>query len=410
MRPLRIAILAHSTNPRGGVVHALELGDALHGARSRGRGARARCQPARLLPPDARARPCASPAPPVGRDVTDMVATRVTDYLAHFARPAPRVRRLARAGRDQRQCAGDPGSAAWIGGFTRTVHHVDTLRRPAADARCSSAASRAADQVLCVSRTWLRASAAPSTAAGLQLVGNGVDRERFSPDATTRRRLREQLGLAAGTRLPRGRRRRGAQEHAAPCWMPSRSSANNGRWRSWSSPAAPPARPRRPIGRQFAGRAARQAGCRPESVIRTGPLPDADMPALYRACATRWCFRRSTRASASSCWRRWRAARRSWSRASPRSPNTSAPDDVCWCDPHDPVSIAGAMRAACSTRAAAASDRQRVAVAARHDWTRTAARLICRLTRTCGRPPCLRCTSASAGPTAASRAAIRRRW
>ena len=30
MRPrLRIAILAHSTNPRGGVVHALEVGDAL---------------------------------------------------------------------------------------------------------------------------------------------------------------------------------------------------------------------------------------------------------------------------------------------------------------------------------------------------------------------------------------------
>ena len=29
MKPrLRIAILAHSTNPRGGVVHALELGDA----------------------------------------------------------------------------------------------------------------------------------------------------------------------------------------------------------------------------------------------------------------------------------------------------------------------------------------------------------------------------------------------
>ena len=28
-RALRIAILAHSTNPRGGVVHALELADAL---------------------------------------------------------------------------------------------------------------------------------------------------------------------------------------------------------------------------------------------------------------------------------------------------------------------------------------------------------------------------------------------
>ncbi|HEY9215450.1 MAG TPA: MSMEG_0565 family glycosyltransferase, partial [Ancylobacter sp.] len=29
MKALRIAILAHSTNPRGGVVHALELADAL---------------------------------------------------------------------------------------------------------------------------------------------------------------------------------------------------------------------------------------------------------------------------------------------------------------------------------------------------------------------------------------------
>ena len=29
-RALRIAILTHSTNPRGGVVHALELGDALN--------------------------------------------------------------------------------------------------------------------------------------------------------------------------------------------------------------------------------------------------------------------------------------------------------------------------------------------------------------------------------------------
>jgi hypothetical protein len=31
-KPLRIALLAHSTNPRGGVVHALELGDALYAA------------------------------------------------------------------------------------------------------------------------------------------------------------------------------------------------------------------------------------------------------------------------------------------------------------------------------------------------------------------------------------------
>ena len=46
--------------------------------------------------------------------------------------------------------------------------------------------------------------------------------------------------------------------------------------------------------------------------------------------------------------------------------------DVCWCDPHDPVSIAGAMRAAADPRQRPDLIANGFAVAARHDWTRTA--------------------------------------
>ena len=81
---LRIAILTHSTNPRGGVVHALALGDALtalghevvvHGpdVNQHGFFRATRCGTACV------------PATPVTRDVTEMVETRVSDYLRYFA-------------------------------------------------------------------------------------------------------------------------------------------------------------------------------------------------------------------------------------------------------------------------------------------------------------------------------------
>src|SRR3984957_9390055 len=88
-RPLRIAILTHSTNPRGGVVHALELGDAL---------TRLGCE-AVVHAPDAkgegffRAPLCGTasvPATPAGADTTGMVEARIADYLAYFEDPAHR--------------------------------------------------------------------------------------------------------------------------------------------------------------------------------------------------------------------------------------------------------------------------------------------------------------------------------
>src|SRR5260370_37224244 len=86
-RRLRIAILTHSTNPRGGVVHALELGDALcrlgHDATVHAPDAGSRGFFRNAL-----ARTACVAASPVGRSVATMVETPIAAYLRHFERAA----------------------------------------------------------------------------------------------------------------------------------------------------------------------------------------------------------------------------------------------------------------------------------------------------------------------------------
>ena len=126
-RVLRIAILAHSTNPRGGVVHALELGDALTRLGHE----------ATVYAPDARGkgffrstlcRTACVVTSSVGSDVTAMVETRIADYLRYFE-PAPNRNFDVWHAQD-----GISGNAlatlkerGLIAGFARTVHHVDTF-------------------------------------------------------------------------------------------------------------------------------------------------------------------------------------------------------------------------------------------------------------------------------------------
>ena len=87
MTALRIAVLTHSTNPRGGVAHCLALAEALcalgheavvHAPDPSGRGF---------------FRPAACPmvsvaAKPVAGTTVDLVRARIDDYLRHFASPA----------------------------------------------------------------------------------------------------------------------------------------------------------------------------------------------------------------------------------------------------------------------------------------------------------------------------------
>jgi glycosyltransferase-like protein len=194
-RPLRIAILAHSTIPRGGVVHALALGDAVarlgheavvHAPDAGGAGffRQTLCRTMSVTATNA------------GPSTREMVETRIADYVKHFEIVSRRRFDVYHAH------DGISGNAlatlrerGLIGGFARTVHHIDAF----ADARIATLQHRAivtAERLFAVSRLWADTLAKDFkiTAA---IVGNGVDRRFFSPVADGREdglRTRFELG------------------------------------------------------------------------------------------------------------------------------------------------------------------------------------------------------------------------
>ncbi|HXZ02343.1 MAG TPA: MSMEG_0565 family glycosyltransferase [Stellaceae bacterium] len=281
-KPLRIAMLTHSTNPRGAVVHALELAEALtalghevavHAPDPRGAGffRATRC---RTVPVAAR---------PVSGGLAELVETRIADYLRHFSAPGAERFDLYHA-QD-----GISGNALLrlrrrgaIDGFLRTVHHVDRFGDPRLDA-WQKAAIVEADRVLCVSRLWQDVLARDYGIAAT-CVGNGVDTERYRPEAGP-----EDSVLCARLGLGRG-----------PIYLSIGGiEARKNSERILRAFLA--ARRMRPMAQLVvAGGASlldhsdaqasfdallRESGLEAgpgAPVVSTGPVPDADMPALYR--------------------------------------------------------------------------------------------------------------------------------
>ena len=194
---LRIAILTHSIHPRGSVVHALALGEALcglgheavvHAPDPAGRGffRDARC-------PVVSVAGRAADEPAVAR-----VRSRISDYLSHFSTPAACDFDVFHA-----HCHISGNALATltrrrlIPGFVRTVHHIDTVSDP----QLSQWQERAivdAGRLLCVSRTWAALLAA-EYGAQADVVGNGVDGDAYTPEpAPGDAGLRLRLGLGAG--------------------------------------------------------------------------------------------------------------------------------------------------------------------------------------------------------------------
>ena len=196
-RPLRIAMLAHSTNPRGGVVHAMQLSEALV----------ALGHEVVLHAPDVtaagffRAPKCETrtfPVAPAPADVFAMVERRIADYVAHFSQHQARGFDLYHAH------DGISGNAlvtlkdrGLIPGFVRTVHHIDDF----ADLRLAQLQARSireADGWMVVSATW-RDRLERAFAVDATIGGNGVDRARFRPETDGREpELRRRLGLGLG--------------------------------------------------------------------------------------------------------------------------------------------------------------------------------------------------------------------
>jgi glycosyltransferase-like protein len=373
-RRLRIALLAHSTNPRGGVVHALELGEALHEAGhhvaihapdTSGRGffRASRCDTVSV------------PARPASGGLAEFVGQRIEDYVAHFTRAGTTQWDILHAqdaiSANALETLRERGLA---GDYIRTVHHLDTF----ADPRVMAWQKRgfvSASRVLCVSRTWCDILARDHGIVAQQ-ISNGVDARRFRPrpDATDAR-LRIRLGLdqqgpvllaVGGIEERKNTLRlfeafvavRRALPHAQLVIAGGASLLDHESYRTRFDAAV-----------RMSG-LAQGAG---QPLVIAGPVPDEDMPALFR-CADALLFPSVKEGFGL-------VVLEAMASGTPAVVSRIAPfteylgeRDCAWADPHDSGSIAKAIVEAC-TRAAA--DRLRSAgqsVCARFTWTASARR------------------------------------
>lgn len=282
MTGLRIALLTHSTNPRGGVAHCLSLAEALcglgheavvHAPDPCGRG----------FFRDAACPTVSVAAKPVGGTTVDLVRARINDYLMHFGSPAACDFDVFHAH------DGIGGNALatlkhrrLIPGFVRTVHHLDVF----AELQLADWQDRSiqeARHLLCVSHGWTD-RVRSDFGATPEVVGNGVDMAAYQPtpgprDAAARHRWglgtgpivlsvggfeerKNTLGIIeAFARLRQ--RHPGAELVIAG----GASLFDHASYRARCHAAL-----------TVHGLAAGSSG----PVIETGPVPQADMPALYR--------------------------------------------------------------------------------------------------------------------------------
>jgi glycosyltransferase-like protein len=361
----RIAILTHSTNPRGGVVHALELGDAL---------TRLGLE-ATVLAPDIdrngffRRTLCATscvPASPAGRDTRAMVETRVADYVRYFEDPDNRRFDIWHAQDGiSANALGILKERGFISGFGRTVHHVDAFE----DERLIALQRRsimAADQLFVVSELW-RDWLAREFKRDACIVGNGVDRKRFSPQPDdTDAELREELGLrpsetvflAIGGVEERKNTVRLLRAFLAVRLQIAESRLVIAGGASILDHGAYQA--------QFVG-VLSHAGDTAAAVMRTGPLRQRLMPALYRAASCLVC--------ASMKEGFGLVVLEAMASGVPAVVSGIAPfteylggDDALWCDPSDVSSIAAAMMRSVDRAQRALLFERGMRLAAQHDW------------------------------------------
>jgi glycosyltransferase-like protein len=366
---LRIAILAHSTNPRGGVVHALELGDALHrlgheatvhapDPTGAGFFRATLCRTARIA------------TAPAGRDIAGMVETRIADYVRHFERAEHRhfdvwhaqdgISGNALATLNQRNL---------IPGFARTVHHIEAF----ADPRLSALQSRSitsADRLFAVSRLW-RDWLVRELGRDVSLVGNGVDTSRFSAkvdanDAVLRARLNLPAGrpvfLAIG----------GVEERKNTIRILEAFRTVHAKNPSSRLVIAGGASLLDHVSYQVRfAEALATSGLPAGAVHRSGPLPQELMPALYRAAGC-LVFPSTTEGFGLVVLEAMASGVPVVTSRMPPFTEYLCDGDVLWCDPLDTTSIATAMAASLDRTRRRTLTVAGLRVAARHDWTTTA--------------------------------------
>jgi len=374
-RPLRIGLLTHSVNPRGGVVHTLALAQALQAAGH----AVTVMAPAAAGQRFFRPVPCAThlvPVQAVSRDMVEMVGSRIAAFRASIGELLQRERFDVLHAMDPigANALADLQADGRIDGFVRTVHHLE-LFAAAQLMQWQSRGFGSARQVFCVSRLWrerLRAEHGVEAAE----VSNGIEGERFSPvagagDAALAQRLGLRVGapivLAVGGVEERKNTLRLFEAFARlRAQMPTAQLAIAG-GASLLDHA--------PYQRDFAALAqASGLAIGPgHPVVLTGALADADIPSLYRLAdvvampSLNEGFGLVVLEALAS------GAPVVVSRIAPFTEHL-AEGDVHWADPLDASSICDALRSAMARRDAARIAASAARLCARFSWTASARR------------------------------------
>ena len=299
-----------------------------------------------------------------------MVETRIAEYVRHFERAENRRFDVWHA---QDAISGNALATlkerGLISGFARTVHHVDTFE----DERLSALQTRAikaADQLFVVGRVW-RDWLSREFGRDACHVGNGVDRSRFSPMAdATDDELRQRLDLPPGVPVflaVGGIEERKNSIRLLQAFQTLRLQHPSSRLviaggASLLDHDAYQAR--------FAGVLA-HGGVSATAVIRTGPLRQKLMPALYRA-ATALVFPSIKEGFGL-------VVLEAMASGLPVVTSRIAPfteylgdDDALWCDPFDTASIAAAMAQSLDEARRGPLIARGLRIASRHDWANTA--------------------------------------
>lgn len=366
---LRIALLTHSLNPRGGVVHVLELGRALSSLGHRVTVV----APARRAERLFRASPCELSLAPVdsgGGDLHASVQRRIAALRAHVEALAQRERFDVFHAHDGigANALADLVARGVVPRYLRTVHHVDRFD----DARVQALEARSircAGRVLCVSALW-RERLRDEFGLAAARVTNGVDLDRFVPARSPRdAHLAARLGLRARPVILSVGGIEARKNTLALLQAFIRVRALLPRAQLVVAGGASLLDHTREE-RAFAHEAA-SAGLTTGiggDVVPTGVLADADMPSLYRLA--------DVLAMPSLLEGFGLAALEARACGTPAVVSAIAPftehfgaGDVHWCDPQRPESIADALVAA-----VADPSRTRPEVCARFDWLASARR------------------------------------
>ena len=191
---LRVALLTHSVNPRGGVVHALELASALHEAGS-DVTVFAPAAPGETMFREVPCRVVLARVDGHPRSIAEMVRARIAAMRhALLEHDASGFDVLHAQDSITGNALAELKESGAIDGFVRTVHHLDVFDDPQLE-RWQERAWRAADQVLCVSAAWA-ATMRKTYGVDASVVPNGVDVARFArADQADVQAVRQRFGV-----------------------------------------------------------------------------------------------------------------------------------------------------------------------------------------------------------------------